>query len=745
MDINKDKTSSLIRQGLNFISENKFKEAKTLFTQICDTDPLQVDAWYYLSSINGHEGNLSAAEECCRQALNIDPNHCESLVNLGNILFSQGKIDDALIEYKKALKINPDHAEAHCNIGNLLALDGKIDEAIASYQTAIKLNPKLFFAFYGLGNLRIKQELYDNAANCYVRAIQLDKQNALAHYKLGVALTKLGKLHDALTSFQEAIRLKPDLMEAYEKIGSILFHQDDQREVDLSFDHDNWLDVILLRYFSLNDVDHKSIVGVTIDYLMHKYNIPRYGDLNDDFVLAIGDEIASDKVFLLFLEKTLNTDDRLELLLTKLRRSLLINYRLDNVINSDKLRVVSALAHQGVNNEYVFFSDEKEDRQVADLRSSIEQLAPSLTQPNYELECKLLIYGMYDWLCSLPCRSYLNDIPATAWSKTIIPLLERALTDPIEEEIIKQQILSIGTIESETSKLVQSQYEENPYPRWMSIAELKSATIGSQLKSKFSHFIPPSFLSGPIKILVAGCGTGKQAIQAAMYYDNVQVLAIDISKSSLAYAIRMADKLGVKNIKFMQGDILELEKLNEQFHVIICTGVLHHMKDPLAGWEVLTKLVAKNGLMKIALYSERARKQIVAAREAIKTEQVTPTRENIRKFRFRILNNEMGELLSHNLYFNNFYSLSMCRDLLFHFVEHRFTLLQIDEMLRNSDFEFLGFEFPPTSQYENIAKQYRSAFPSDPTMQDLAFWDQFEAAHPDTFASMFDFWCQQRS
>lgn len=742
MDIKKDKTSSLLRQGLNLVGENKFQEAKTLFTQICDADPLQVEAWYYLSSINGHEGDLSAAEECCRRALNIDPNHGESLVNLGNILFSQGKIDDAIIEYKKALKIDPNHAEAHCNIGNLLALDGKFDEALASYQTAIKLNPKLFFAFYGLGNLRIKQERYDNAANCYGRAIQLDNQNAHAHYKFGVALTKLGKAHDALSSFREAIRLKPDLVEAYEKIGDILFHQDDHGEVGLSFDHDNWFGVILLRYFSLNDVEHKSIAGVTIDYLLHKYNIPRRGELDDDFVLAIGDEIASDKVFLAFLEKTLNTDDRLELLLTKLRRSLLINYRLDNAINSDKLRVVSALAHQGVNNEYVFFSDNEEDRQVADLRRAIEQLAPSLTQPNYELECKLLIYGMYDWLCSLSCRSYLSDIPVTAWSEIIIPFMERALTDPLEEEKIKQQILSIGTIESETSLLVQSQYEENPYPRWISIAESKGVNIGSQLKSKFNHFIPPSFLSGPIKILVAGCGTGKQAIQAAKYYDNVQVSAIDISKSSLAYAIRMADKLGVKNIQFMQGDILELENLNEEFHVIICTGVLHHMKDPLAGWDVLTKLAVKNGLLKIALYSERARKQIVAAREVIKKEQVTPTRENIRKFRFKILNNEMGELLSHNLNFNDFYSLSMCRDLLFHFVEHRFTLLQIDKMLRSSDFEFLGFDFPAKPQYEDIAKQYLTAFPSDPNMRNLALWDQFEAAHPDTFASMFDFWCQ---
>ena len=182
--------------------------------------------------------------------------------------------------------------------------------------------------------------------------------------------------------------------------------------------------------------------------------------------------------------------------------------------------------------------------------------------------------------------------------------------------------MTIGSIEDQTSQLVQSQYEENPYPRWLSIPELKKANIKRHLKRLFPHFVAPDFLDGPIQILIAGCGTGRQPIQAAMYYDNVEITAVDISKSSLAYAIRMARKYGVKNITFMQGDILELSKLNKKFHVIECTGVLHHMKNPFSGWKVLAGLLVKKGLMTIGLYSELGRKQIVAAREIIQNENL---------------------------------------------------------------------------------------------------------------------------
>ena len=57
--------------------------------------------------------------------------------------------------------------------------------------------------------------------------------------------------------------------------------------------------------------------------------------------------------------------------------------------------------------------------------------------------------------------------------------------------------------------------------------------------------ISPTLESNPLKILIAGCGTGQQIIMAQRYR-NAQITAIDISNSSLSYAQRKINELGIK-------------------------------------------------------------------------------------------------------------------------------------------------------------------------------------------------------
>ena len=74
--------------------------------------------------------------------------------------------------------------------------------------------------------------------------------------------------------------------------------------------------------------------------------------------------------------------------------------------------------------------------------------------------------------------------------------------------------------------------------------------------------------------------------------DQVRLMTLDASK-----AIRRLEKEG-----------------DERFDLVESSGVLHHMEDPQEGWRILTGLVKPGGLMKIALYSEIARQDVVAAR-----------------------------------------------------------------------------------------------------------------------------------
>ena len=78
----------------------------------------------------------------------------------------------------------------------------------------------------------------------------------------------------------------------------------------------------------------------------------------------------------------------------------------------------------------------------------------------------------------------------------------------------------------------------------------------------------------------------------------------------MSYAKRKANDLGIKNIDFIQMDILDLEDYGKKFEIIESVGVLHHMKNPLLGWQILSQILKPNGLLMIGLYSSKARTHI---------------------------------------------------------------------------------------------------------------------------------------
>src|SRR5262245_48332382 len=81
-----------------------------------------------------------------------------------------------------------------------------------------------------------------------------------------------------------------------------------------------------------------------------------------------------------------------------------------------------------------------------------------------------------------------------------------------------------------------------------------------------------------------------------------------------------------------------------------------------------------------------------------------------------------------------FYTVSACRDLLFHVQEHQFTLLQISSFLQQNQLEFIGCELSGP-----LAQNYQTRFPDDKTLTDLASWNLFETENPTTFAGMYQF------
>jgi SAM-dependent methyltransferase len=241
------------------------------------------------------------------------------------------------------------------------------------------------------------------------------------------------------------------------------------------------------------------------------------------------------------------------------------------------------------------------------------------------------------------------------------------------------------------------------------------------------------------RVLVAGCGTGKMSVILAGEIQNVRVTAVDISAASLAYGARMARALGVGNIDFVQADILELGRLGERFDFIDVTGVLHHLRDPREGLRVLVRLLRPGGFMRVGLYSAPARQAVKEARELIEQHGFQPTAASIRSFRRLALGADAGSALRALTRWRDFFSLSECRDLVFHVQEHHYLLPEAIDLLLGEGLQVLGMW---TRFLGRALPHYRAMFPDDEQATDPSRWHALEQAFPAAFESMYFIWCR---
>ncbi|MCC6430773.1 MAG: class I SAM-dependent methyltransferase, partial [Gemmatimonadaceae bacterium] len=202
-----------------------------------------------------------------------------------------------------------------------------------------------------------------------------------------------------------------------------------------------------------------------------------------------------------------------------------------------------------------------------------------------------------------------------------------------------------------------------------------------------------------------------------------------------AYGARMAARLGVSTVQFAQADLLEFEPRDAPFMMISCSGVLHHLRDPLDGWRRLRAWLAPGGVMKIGLYSTLARASVEAARSVIRETGLAPDAAGLRAARRVILALPAAHPARGILAFADFFSLSGFRDLVMHVQERTYTIPELAEAMATLRLQFLGFQLPQPVQARFQAEQGSHA------LLDLTAWEQFEQAHPDTFASMYQFWC----
>jgi tetratricopeptide (TPR) repeat protein/SAM-dependent methyltransferase len=757
------------------------------------------DAHYNLAAALQASRQLEEAVEHYRKAITVKPSHVEAHMNLGNALTELGRYADAMASYDRVLAIDPRSAAAHYNAANVLAREGKLDAAAARYREAIGINPNLPEPHNNLGNTLRDAGHADEAEAEYRRALALRPEYADAHNNLGIVVAARGATDEAVSHYRSAVRINPDFAEAHNNLGVALFRHGrpedaiahlqkalalNGRYIDAYLnlarqlyaigDVEQALDVaaraldvtatpdtksLFARYAgALLDVDHaERYRGVIVRALSEGWT--RTSDLEHVSILLIKRNtavarvlarnaepgrdvlapedlaaIADDRLLRCLMTSARVADRELERLMTAARRALLAaSVELPGDIPPAGLDFACALAQQCFINEYVF-------AETADERGAVDRLIENLAG---RLQSGGEVSGL--WPIVIAAYVPLHAVPELGgllerdWPAPVIEVLTQQIREPREENEIQTSLPVLTPIGEGVSRMVQEQYEENPYPRWILPAPAVTAySLGEYLRMKFP-LAPMRRLSSPRPpdVLIAGCGTGAHAIETYRKIAGAQVLAIDLSRRSLAYAIRKTRSLGLP-IDYAHADIMQLGGIGRTFDVIESSGVLHHLADPMAGWRILLSLLKPGGVMSVGLYSKLARADINAARAFIAERGHRATQDDIRRSRQDFLALPQGSPGQTVTRSGDFYSMSECRDLLFHVQEHQHTLPEIAAFIAEQGLRFLGFDID-----SRVLNLYAKTYPQDPAMIDLACWDEFERNNPSLFVAMYQFVVQK--
>ena len=761
-----------INQLATLFNSGRHKAMEELARRLLERHPDSGLVWKALGVSLKAQHKMALFE--LQKAAELLPDDVEAHYNLGHAFKALGRLDDAVASYRRVLKLKPDLAEGHNNLGNALKDLGQIEAAVTSYHRALKLKPDYVEAHYNLGNALKDLGQFEEAVTSYHRALKVRPDFAEAHGNLGVALNDLGHFDDAVTSYRRALEVKPEYVVALNNLALLLNAQGkpaqsmnyimqslsleetveaksifvacvrhfpitaDDTEVRLALVRaltENWgrpteLAGVCIKSLKLNSGIQEAMARVT-----HAW--PQRLPIQELFGAGGLTALQSDPLLCAILNTALVDDIEAERFLTTVRCALL--EAIDEAGAPDcalngAMDFYSALATQCFINEYVFSHTDAEIRKASGLRHS---LAAALDAGTGVPALWALAVATYFPLFSIPSATRLLD---GRWPDPVMAVFKQQISEPEEERRLRATISRATRIEDDVSLRVQHQYEDNPYPRWIKVSPTpKAKHVPGYLSRKLPQAVLKNHVrTGSIEVLIAGCGTGQHSIETARQLQGASVLAIDLSLSSLGYAKRKTQELGLTSIEYAQADLLNLGAMGREFDVIESVGVLHHLADPLAGWRVLLSILRPGGFMKLGFYSEMARRDIVKTRAIIAGQGYGPTADEIRECRQYLVDLDRHENLGSAVRTLDFFSTSACRDLLFHVQEHRMTLTVIGSFLRENNLDFLGFELDPW-----VVGAYRRRFQNDQTLTNLDLWQLFEGEHPDTFFGMYQFWIQK--
>ncbi len=156
--------------GIGLLLQGDIKGAEAVFLKVTQMDPGYADGWVNVARARIQEGQMVAAAEMLRKALEIDPKLAKTHFFHALTLKAEGKYDEALKHLNIAASQYPRDRVVLNQIGRILFLQRRYQEAVETLKRVLAVDPEdlqahynLMLCYQGLGNAEMaarEEKLY---------------------------------------------------------------------------------------------------------------------------------------------------------------------------------------------------------------------------------------------------------------------------------------------------------------------------------------------------------------------------------------------------------------------------------------------------------------------------------------------------------------------------------------------------------------------------------------------------------
>ena len=220
LEIDKHLSAAHVCLGMVSNGAGQYADARAAYEKALESDELSDEGLLGLAFAEEHLGDVNAAEQTYRRAVDRRPRYWATRSWLANFYREQGRYKEAAEQLTQAVELTPDNASVWTSLGTTYLYMGRYQDAEPAYRRSLALAPT-FNAYQALGMTYYRMRRFDEAITVFEQARRLSNNYrgpgslGRVYYWQGRKAEARALLDVAIDRLEHALQVNPNDVDAH--------------------------------------------------------------------------------------------------------------------------------------------------------------------------------------------------------------------------------------------------------------------------------------------------------------------------------------------------------------------------------------------------------------------------------------------------------------------------------------------------------------------------------------------------